>query len=87
MEMQSTLTALNSRAQANFVTLLKSSPGLNIFKSETKRLMTITHSNLLITRTGINCQMSTKFGYIVHFAVELLALACLKGSYLTLSLS
>ena len=33
--------------------------------------MTITYSNLLITRSGINCQMSSKFGYLVNFALEL----------------
>ena len=42
-------------------------------KSETNKLVTITYSKLLITMTGINCQMSLKFGYIVHFALELLA--------------
>ena len=42
--------------------------GLNVLKSfltETDRLMTIT-SKLLITRAGINCQVSLKFGHIVH---------------------
>ena len=44
----------------SFTDLAQRSLGLNILKSETTRLVTITYSNLLITRTGINCQMSSK---------------------------
>ena len=64
---------------------------LKAFLSETNRLLTIfvkpacgehdivVYSNLLITRTGINSQMSLKFGCIVHFALELFALGCLNS--------
>ena len=38
------------------------------FLTETNRLMTITYSNLLSTRTDIISQMSSKFPYIVYFA-------------------
>ena len=41
--------------------LAQRSLGLNILKLETNRLVTVTYSNLLITRTGINCQTSSKF--------------------------
>ena len=47
--------------------------------------MTITYSNLLINRTGINSQVSLEFGYIVHFALELLALECLSFPYMYLT--
>ena len=49
---------------------------LNILKSILsaaywQMTVTGTYSNLLITRTGINSQMSSKFGYIFHFPLEL----------------
>ena len=75
MEMQSTLTVFDSRVQGHLVTFLKCHFGLNTLKLKTKRLVTITYSILLITGTSINCQMSSKFGYIVHFILELLALS------------
>ena len=55
-EMRSTSTALNSRGEGQLVTQAKDS--LNSFLSETSRLLTMTYSNLLLTRTGINSQMA-----------------------------
>ena len=70
--------AVNFKRSKSFGDLAKRSLGLNILKSETKRQMTITYLNLLITIKGINCQMSSNSGYIVHFALELLAWSALK---------
>ena len=75
------------RWQICYLLLLISNPAHGLNRVGTTRLVTIIYSNLLITRSGINCQMGSKFGNIVHFALELLALECLKSSYLTLSLT
>ena len=47
---------------------------LNILKSFHQKVMANDNymSNLLITRTGINSQMTFKFGYIVHFTLEVI---------------
>ena len=73
MEMQLTLTNLyNFNRSRSFYCDLRSLGFiiLRSFLSVDKKLMTITFSYLLITRTGINFQMSSKFGYIAHFPVE-----------------
>ena len=57
MEMQSTLTVLNTGGQGHLVTLPKGHWG-ECLKLETNRLV------ILITRTGINCQMSLPWSYL-----------------------
>ena len=42
--------------------------------------------NLLIAMTCIRSQLSSKFDYFVHLALELLALECLNNPYLIFTL-
>ena len=58
MEMQSTLTALEYRRSRSFSDVAQRSLGLNVLKLETNGLV------ILITRTGINCQMSLPWSYL-----------------------
>ena len=56
---------------------------LKPFLMKLYRLMEITNSNILITRMGVNSQMSSKFDNVGHFALEMLAVECLNSPYLT----
>ena len=69
----------------SFSDLAQRSLGLNVLKSflsETNRLLTYYIFKLADNQGR---QMSSKFGYIVHLALELLVLECLNSPYLTLS--